>query len=77
MSTYLERIATLQGVMDRIGAGGKVQAWNATLAGTQAGNTLVAVSFPSLAAYAESTGKAEAEPRPVTPPRRRAWRRQP
>jgi hypothetical protein len=62
MSTYLERVATLQGVMDRVGGGGRVQVWDAMLAGTASDNTLVAVSFPSLTAFAESTTKAQADP---------------
>lgn len=62
MPSYLERVATLQGVLDRVGGGGRVQAWNATLAGTAAGTTLVSVSFPSLAAFAESTTKSQADP---------------
>lgn len=62
MSTYLEKVAALQAVMDRVGGGAKLQVWNATLAGTGTGNTLVSVSFPSLAAFAETTTKAQADP---------------
>ena len=62
MSTYRERIAVLQGVMDRVGGQGRLQVWNATLAGTGTGNTLVSVAYPSLVAYAETTAKASADP---------------
>ncbi|MCP5060237.1 MAG: hypothetical protein GY937_26350 [bacterium] len=62
MSTYLERVAALQGTMDRVGSGGKVQVWNATVAGTATGNTLVTVGHSSLAAYAETTTKMAADP---------------
>lgn len=62
MSTYLERVAALQGAMDRVGSGGKVQVWNATVAGTGSGNTLVTVGHSSLAAYAEATTKMSADP---------------
>ena len=62
MTTYLERVAALQGVLDRADAGGRVAVWNADFAGSNAGTTLVGVSFPSLAAYAESTTKTNADP---------------
>ncbi len=62
MSTYLEKVAALQGVMDRVGGGGQVQVWNATAAGTNTGNTLVSVAYPSLAAYADITTKTAADP---------------
>jgi hypothetical protein len=62
MSTYLEKVAALQGVMDRVGGGGQVQVWNATAAGTNTGNSLVSVAYPSLTAYAETTTKTQADP---------------
>jgi len=62
MATYLDRVGALQGVLDRAGSGGKVAVWNADFAGSRAGTTLVGVSFPSLAAYAESTTKTNADP---------------
>ena len=62
MDAYLKRVATLQGVLDRAGSGGKVAVWNADFAGSNAGTSLVGVSFPSLAAFAESTTKTNADP---------------
>lgn len=61
-ATYRERVDALQKVMDRVGGTGKLQIWNATLAGTNAGTSLVVVSYPSLAAYAETTTKTSADP---------------
>ena len=61
MDTYLARVATLQGVMDRVGAQGSVRVWGASVAGTESGNTLVAVAFPSLAAFAEGQTKIQAD----------------
>jgi len=62
MSTYLERVAELQGVMDRVGGGARVQVWNATAAGTNTGDTLVSIGYPSLVAFAETSTKAVADP---------------
>lgn len=61
MDDYRASVAKLQGVLDRTGDGGKVAIWNATFAGAGAGTTLVGVSFPSLAAFAESTAKTNAD----------------
>lgn len=61
-SAYSEKVAALQAVMDGVGGGGRVQIWNATVAGTNAGTTLVSVAYPSLAAYADITTKAQADP---------------
>jgi len=58
MSTYLGKVAALQGVMDRVGGGARLQVWNATAAGQAAGTTLVSVAYPSLQAYAETSTKA-------------------
>ena len=60
MSSYLEKVAKLQEALDRVG-GGKVQVWDATLAGTNSGSTLVTVAHASLAAYAESNAKTSAD----------------
>lgn len=60
-AAYQQRVASLQGVMDRLGGGAKVQLWNATLAGQASGNTLVAVSYPSLSAWADLTQKTNAD----------------
>ena len=62
MDEYVKRVGALQGVLDRAGSGGRVALWNADFAGSNAGTTLVGVSFPSLAAYAESTTKTNADP---------------
>ena len=61
MDEYLNRVAKLQGVMDRVGGGAKVTVWQATLAGTASGNTMVGVSYPSLAAFAEVTDKTSSD----------------
>lgn len=62
LDAYLAKVRALQGVMDRVGAGGKVTVWQATVAGAGTGNTLVSVAYPSLVAYAEGTTKATADP---------------
>ena len=61
MEAYLERIDQLQGVMDRLGGGARIGVWQATLAGAGSGNTLIGVSHPSLAAFAETTMKTGAD----------------
>jgi hypothetical protein len=62
LDAYIAKVRELQGVMDRVGGGGKVTVWQATAAGTNAGNTLVSVAYPSLTAYAETTTKVTADP---------------
>ncbi|MDJ0787902.1 MAG: hypothetical protein QNK05_13915 [Myxococcota bacterium] len=62
MAEYQKAIGTLQGVMDRVGGGGRVQMWNATLAGTGTGTSLVGVGYPSLSAFAKATTQATADP---------------
>lgn len=62
MDNYLETVEKLQGVMDRLGAGARIGIWQATLAGAGSGDTLVGVSYPSLAAFAEGTTKSAADP---------------
>jgi hypothetical protein len=57
MDAYLDRVAKLQGVMDRVGGGARVSVWQASFAGTNSGNTMVSVAFPSLTGYAETTTK--------------------
>ena len=61
MEAYLETVDKLQGVMDRLGGGGRIGVWQATLAGAGSGNTLIGVSHPSLAAFAETTTKTGAD----------------
>ena len=61
MDEYLGRVTKLQGVMDRVGGGARLTVWQATFAGTASGNTMVVVSYPSLAAYAEITGKTSSD----------------
>jgi hypothetical protein len=60
-AAYQQRVAALQGVMDRLGGGATVQTWNATQAGQNSGTTLVAVSYPSLSAWADLTQKTTAD----------------
>lgn len=62
LGAYVAKVGELQGVMDRLGGGGKVVVWQAVAAGTATGNTMVAVSYPSLTAYAETTSKSTADP---------------
>jgi hypothetical protein len=61
LDTYLKRVKSLQGVMERVGGAGTLHAWRATLAGQASGTVFVAIEYPSLAAYAESTSKVQAD----------------
>lgn len=61
MAAYQAKVAALQGVMDRVGGGARLQLWNATAAGQATGTTLVAVGYPSLQSYADTWTKATAD----------------
>ena len=61
MDEYLSRVKKLQGVMDRLDTGGSIEAWQVTAGGPATGTTLVALEYPSLVAYAESTTKTQAD----------------
>jgi len=62
LDAYLGKVKALQGVLDRVGGGGKVTVWQATAAGPATGNTMVSVTYPSLVAYAEATTKSTSDP---------------
>ena len=61
LDNYMDRIAKLQGVLTRVGGGSEVRVWQATLAGSDTGNVLVGIAHASLAAYAETTRKVQAD----------------
>jgi hypothetical protein len=61
MEEYLSRVKKLQGVMDRLEAKGSIEAWQVTAGGPATGTTLVALEYPSLMAYAESTAKTQGD----------------
>lgn len=62
MDAYMARVKELQGVMNRLEAGGHVEAWQVTAGGPTAGTTFVVIEYPNLVAYAESTTKAQGDP---------------
>lgn len=66
MDAYLARVKALQGVMNRLEAGGNIEAWQVTAGGPTAGTTFVVIEYPSLVAYAESTTKARETPSSAT-----------
>ncbi len=55
LDTYMMRVKSLEGVMERVGAAGTLRAWRATLAGQATGTVFVGIEYPSLAAFAESS----------------------
>ena len=61
LDDYLEKIAKLQAISDRLQAGGTLRVWQATLAGDGAGTIVVGIEYPSLTAFAENSGKIEAD----------------
>lgn len=61
MEKYMARVKKLQGAMERLGAGGHVEAWQVSVAGPATGTTLVGIEYPSLTAYAEGTAKTEGD----------------
>jgi hypothetical protein len=61
MDDYLSRVKKLQGVMDKLEGGPKIEAWQVTAGGPATGTTLVALEYPSLMAYAENTTKTQAD----------------
>jgi hypothetical protein len=61
LDDYLSRVKDLQGVMDRLESGATIEAWQVTAGGPATGTTLVALEYPSLVAFAESTTKTQAD----------------
>ncbi len=61
MDAYLAKVKQLQGITKRLGTPGTTRVWEATLAGDGTGTVVVGVEYPSLAAYAESTTKVQAD----------------
>jgi hypothetical protein len=61
MDKYLAQVKQLQGVMKGLGAGSNVEAWQVTAGGPNTGTTFVALEYPNLVAYAESTTKTQAD----------------
>ena len=61
LDTYMDRIEKLQGDLTRVGGGGEMRVWQATLAGPNTGNLLVGIGYPSLEAYAKTTAKMAAD----------------
>ena len=59
MDEYLSRVKKLQGVMDRLDVKASIEAWQVTAGGPATGTTFVALEYPSLVAYAESTTKTQ------------------
>jgi hypothetical protein len=59
LDTYVKRIRSLQGVLERVGASATIRVWQATLAGQNTGTVAVGLVHPSLAAYAENSGKLQ------------------
>jgi hypothetical protein len=61
MDKYISQVKKLQGMMERLGAGSNVEAWQVTAGGPATGTTFVALEYPSLVAYAESSAKTEGD----------------
>ncbi len=61
MDEYLSRVKKLQGVMDRLDVKASIEAWQVTAGGPATGTTFVALEYPSLVAYAESTTKTQGD----------------
>jgi hypothetical protein len=61
MDKYISQVKKLQGVMERLGAGSDVEAWQVTAGGPATGMTFVSLEYPNLVAYAESSAKTEGD----------------
>jgi hypothetical protein len=61
MDDYLARVKKLQGEMARLQTSGSIEAWQVTAGGPLTGTTLVALEYPSLTGYAESTAKTQGD----------------
>ena len=61
MDKYMSQVKKLQGAMKRLEAGSNVEAWQVTAGGPATGTTFVALEYPSLVAYAESTAKTQGD----------------
>lgn len=61
MDAYLATVKKLQGVMARLETTGSIEAWQVTAGGPLAGTTFVALEYPSLVAYAQSTAKTQGD----------------
>jgi len=58
---YLQRVASLNAVSDRLGLKGRTRVWHATLAGPAAGSMAVGAEYPDLASYVTEQGKMSAD----------------
>jgi hypothetical protein len=58
---YLQRIATLNGVSDRLGLKGRTRVWHALLAGPAAGSIAVGIEYPDLGSYVSEQAKMTAD----------------
>jgi len=61
LDTYVQRIGALKGVLKRVGSSATIRVWQATLAGPNTGTVAVGLVHPSLAAYAENSGKLQGD----------------
>ncbi len=61
LDTYLGKIKQLNEITKRLGTQGTTRVWRATLAGDATGTVVVGLEFPSLAAFAETSKKLQAD----------------
>lgn len=58
---YLQRVATANGVSDRLGLKGRIRVWQAELAGRATGSMAVGIEYPDSASYVSEQQKLTAD----------------
>ena len=61
LQAYLGKIKTLQGINKRLGLP-QARVWRETMGGEGSGTIHIVTEYPSLAAWAEGSGKLDADP---------------
>lgn len=61
LDQYRQELKKVSGVLTRIGSKGTLRVWNTTMGGTDAGQVLVGLEYPDLAAWAADSGKLQAD----------------
>jgi hypothetical protein len=59
---YVDRVAKLQAIQERLGTIGRMRMWRATLGGSTSGNVIVSIEYDDLNSFAENFARLEADP---------------
>lgn len=62
LEKYRKKVKKLVGIQERLGTTGTLRMWQATVGGPDTGTVLVAIEYPSSAAWAADSAKVQADP---------------